>query len=84
MCRGGYSHPALMGREWICAEGRYSSHLDMEPGGGYSSPRHGTRGWVLTPSPLPLLTPSGSHHTYGRHAGGKYPTGMLSNKRTIL
>ena len=28
------------------------------------------RGWVLTP---PLLTPSGGHHTYGRHAGGIHP-----------
>ena len=25
-----------------------------------------------------LLTPSGSHHMYSRHAGGMHPTEMLS------
>ena len=28
---------------------------------------------------LLLLSPSGSHHTYGRHVGGTHPTGMLSS-----
>ena len=28
---------------------------------------------------LPLLTPSGGHHTYGRQEGGTHPTGMHSS-----
>ena len=50
--------------------------------GPMSLPRGGVGGmWdgeeVDAHSPL-LLTASGSHHTYGRKAGGMHPTGMLS------
>ena len=38
-------------------------------GGGY------VQGWV----PIPLMTPSGSHHMYGRQAGSTHPTRMLSS-----
>ena len=37
---------------------------------GHPPLRHGPEGG--------LLTPSGSHHTYGGQAGSTHPTGMLS------
>ena len=39
-----------------------------------------SRGWVCPGHgyPPPLLTPSGSHHTYGQQAGGMHRTGILS------
>ena len=72
--------------EWRGGMFTRAGWVDMgQPGGGYSPrhgtgggylphPGHGTRGWVV---PL-LLTPSGNYHTYGQHACGTYPTGMLS------
>ena len=49
----------------------------LDQGGGYSPPPldMGSGGWVLFP---PQMTPSGSHHTYGRHVDGTHATGMHS------
>ena len=68
---GGYLWSQVpSGVGWICTgEG-------VCAGGWYSPPPQTWDREVGTHSPI--LTPSGSHHTYDQHAGSTHPTGMLS------
>ena len=66
---------------WVSVvPGTFGGGVDMYRGKGMC------RGLVLTPptwdrevgTHSPILTPSGSHHTYDQLAGSTHPTGMLS------
>ena len=80
--RGGVSGPiSFLGDGWVSlvpvpfSEGGYVQGVGTHPqdiGPGVVGTHH------------PLLILSGSHHTYGRHAGGTHPTGMFSCKRCVF
>ena len=59
---------SVHGGGWVCLVPRLFLGCRGCVQGGYGA-------WV-TPAPPP--TPSGSHHTYDRQAGGTHPIGMLS------
>ena len=50
----------------------------MGMSGGCAGDMSGRMGVVLRVTTAPQMTPSGSHHMYGRHVDSTHPTGMLS------